>query len=138
MTYTQSFSGTLVAVTCGACGCTFGLDSVHHQKLRETGGTFHCPNGHPRVYRETDVQKVEKMLAAKVAQLDQARADAEWQKRQRQIAERRSAAARGQVTRIKNRVGNGVCPCCNRSFGNLHRHMATKHPGWKKPEDGAA
>lgn len=51
---------------------------------------------------------------------------------------RQLSAARGQVTRIKNRVGNGVCPCCNRSFGNLHRHMQTKHPGWKKPEGGDA
>lgn len=132
MTYTQPFSGTLNAHTCGECGCTFGLDSEHDKQLRMTGATFYCPNGHARVYRETDIRKLEKQLASERARLDQARADAEWQRKQRQIAERRSAAARGRVTRIKNRVGNGVCPCCNRSFENLHRHMATKHPGWKK------
>ena len=26
------------------------------------------------------------------------------------------------------RVHNGVCPCCNRSFQNLQKHMKTKHP----------
>ncbi|WP_159103999.1 hypothetical protein [Rhodopseudomonas sp. B29] len=49
---------------------------------------------------------------------------------QREAAERRAAAARGQVTKIKNRVGHGVCPCCNRTFANLARHMAGEHPGY--------
>jgi hypothetical protein len=30
------------------------------------------------------------------------------------------------------RIGNGVCPCCNRSFTNLRRHMTTKHPEYPK------
>lgn len=37
-------------------------------------------------------------------------------------------AAVGQVTKLKNRVGHGVCPCCNRSFGNLARHIESEHP----------
>lgn len=32
---------------------------------------------------------------------------------------------------IKKRVGNGVCPCCNRTFENLSRHMSCKHPEYK-------
>lgn len=27
-------------------------------------------------------------------------------------------------------VGAGVCPCCNRTFKNLARHMAGQHPGF--------
>lgn len=34
-------------------------------------------------------------------------------------------------TRIKNRVKNGVCPCCNRTFENLARHMQAKHSDFK-------
>ena len=48
----------------------------------------------------------------------------------RQATERQLSATRGVVTRIKNRVGHGVCPCCNRSFGNVARHMADQHPNW--------
>lgn len=44
--------------------------------------------------------------------------------------ERRLAAQRGVTTRLKNRVANGVCPCCNRTFANLQRHMSTKHKGF--------
>ena len=46
---------------------------------------------------------------------------------------RKAAALRGVVTRTKNRVGNGVCPCCNRTFANLMRHMHDQHPGYTAP-----
>jgi hypothetical protein len=35
------------------------------------------------------------------------------------------------MTRIKKRVAAGVCPCCNRSFKDLARHMAGQHPDYK-------
>jgi hypothetical protein len=44
---------------------------------------------------------------------------------------RSHAATKGHVTRKKRqleRVASGVCPCCNRSFVNLRRHMKTQHP----------
>jgi uncharacterized protein (UPF0212 family) len=33
-----------------------------------------------------------------------------------------------QLKKVHVRVGHGVCPCCNRSFAQLRRHMAAKHP----------
>ncbi len=42
-------------------------------------------------------------------------------------AERSRAAARGQVTKLKNRIKAGVCPFCNRQFQNLKKHMESKH-----------
>lgn len=39
---------------------------------------------------------------------------------------------RGVVTKTKNRIGKGVCPCCNRTFVELARHIATKHPDYAK------
>lgn len=35
---------------------------------------------------------------------------------------------RKESDRKLKRIHNGVCPCCNRSFVNLQRHMKTKHP----------
>jgi len=49
---------------------------------------------------------------------------------QRDRNERRRRAEKAAKTRIKNRVSNGVCPCCNRTFANLARHMANKHPDY--------
>ena len=41
-----------------------------------------------------------------------------------------TAAAKGQLTKMRNRVARGVCPQagCKRSFTNLHDHVATCHP----------
>lgn len=92
--------------------------------------TFYCGYGHPQVFAigETEEQKLRRerdLLAQRIAERD------DEIRRQRERAEgldRRLAAARGVVTRIKNRVGHGVCPCCNRTFEDLARHMTSKHP----------
>ena len=34
---------------------------------------------------------------------------------------------RGVATRMKNRIKVGVCPCCNRTFQDLAKHMASQH-----------
>lgn len=44
--------------------------------------------------------------------------------------ERSHAATRGHLTRTKKRGGHGVCPCCNRTFQQLARHMKSKHPDY--------
>lgn len=28
----------------------------------------------------------------------------------------------------QTRIGAGICPCCNRTFSQLARHMQSKHP----------
>lgn len=89
---------------------------------------FHCPNGHSRHFSESAADRLRKerdRLAQKVAEKDD---EIRHQREIAEAAERRSSAARGQITKLKNRVGRGVCPCCNRTFENLARHMGTKHP----------
>lgn len=45
-------------------------------------------------------------------------------------------AAERELKKIQTRVKGGVCPCCNRSFVQLTRHMKTKHPDYE-PISGA-
>jgi hypothetical protein len=118
-----------VEMLCGSCGIRFCVEEFWHQERRETGKEWHCPNGHSRVYCETEVGRLKRELAAKEVELARQRVRAER-------SERQLVAARGQVTKIKNRVGNGVCPCCRRSFQNLQRHMGNQHPDWKTQEVG--
>jgi hypothetical protein len=33
-----------------------------------------------------------------------------------------------ELRRIQKRTAAGVCPCCNRTFQQLARHMKTRHP----------
>lgn len=116
----------LVAITCGECGVSFGLGSEFIKARRADQRTFYCPNGHSRWYpppKRTEADRLREQLEA-------ARSLATRERDRRERAERQRAAAKGQVTKIKRRVANGVCPCCNRSFADLQRHMAGQHPGF--------
>ncbi len=94
-------------------------------KLREDKEFWYCINGHRQHFvAKSDLEKTQELLET------QRRWTAEAQ-RQRDEAQRSLQAQKAVTTRIKNRVGNGVCPCCKRSFCNLQRHMSTKHPEFK-------
>jgi len=91
---------------------------------------YSCAYGHKQYLcegesEETKLRRERDRLAQRVAEWQD---EAKQQQELREAAERRTAAARAQVTKIKNRVGHGVCPCCNRTFENIARHMASKHP----------
>jgi hypothetical protein len=114
----------LTAVTCthSGCGLTFGLDRKYVAARQQDHETFYCPNGHGRCYRgRSDIEQAR-------AERDAAQSLARRERERRVTTEYQRRAAVGQVTKIKKRVGNGVCPCCNRTFAALARHMQGQHP----------
>jgi len=121
--------GSLVLETCCKCKTPFAMEeSVHDTMSRlKEDGTFHCPLGHPQHYRsgesEADKMRRERDKAVQNAAYLQDLLDQE---------KRSLAATKGQIAKIKNRVGHGVCPCCNRTFQNLQRHMTSKHKDYSK------
>lgn len=128
MTATQTFAGVLTLVDCPACGVTFGITAAFEARRREDHRFFYCPNQHHMNYGES----------AKEIELRQAKANLDWYqnrsdryKAEAEFAQRSAAAIRGVVTKIKKRVSKGVCPCCNRHFADLHRHMQGQHPEWQ-------
>ena len=123
------FTVNLETIQCAACAMTFAVPKRFETDRREDHATFYCPSGHPNVFNgETESEKLRRerdRLAQRIAERDD---DVKRQRERAEAAERCGAAARGQVTKIKNRVGHGVCPCCNRTFENLARHMGSQHP----------
>lgn len=122
----------LVSETCCNCGVPFGLHKETYDQRKRDGKNFHCPNGHQQHYTETEETKLKR-------ELEKEKQRRQWAENSRDIAqkdarrsERKARAYKGVTTKIKNRVKNGVCPCCNRTFQNVMRHMKTKHPRWKK------
>ena len=113
---------TLRHITCCRCGCVFGMSEKHQQERRDDHRSFYCPNGHSNYYpSESREERLERQLRAANSQRTHLSDQLQ--------AEKRSAAAlRGHITRMKKRIANGVCPCCNRSFANVRRHMQTQHP----------
>lgn len=118
----------LALQNCCTCGTPFGIESQLDTNLRQNHKTFYCPLGHAQSYTyETEVQK---------AREETERIRQQLLREQSALATERQlrAATETKMNQLKKRVGNGVCPCCKRSFSNLHRHMGSKHPDFKKPE----
>lgn len=129
------------AGNCWSCGVPVYLPRAKYDSCqRDHAQSFHCCNGHSAVFAgKTEAQllreeldKTRENLTKRLTWAEQNAIDA---RQQRDAAHRQASAARGQVTRIKNRVGNGVCPCCKRTFKQLAAHMACKHPEFK--DEGA-
>jgi hypothetical protein len=126
--------------TCWKCKIKFWMPDDLEEVARRRGDVqVFCANGHPGVFSGKDVQteleRERDRLKQALAQKDD---EIRYQQGQREQAERRLNATRGVVTRIKNRVGHGVCPCCNRTFTDLQRHMHSKHPAYPKEQLEAA
>lgn len=137
---THDITDQLVVEHCCNCGITFGMTHDFWQLRQEDGETFSCPQGHPQHY--TRREKLEEKLRAAEQRLAVAEEDASyWQEeaeiqaRSAKTAIREKAAAKGQLTKLKKRIGNGVCPCCHRQFVNVQRHMASQHPDFVNEEE---
>ena len=128
-TFTEAVSITFEVFTCASCGCSTGVPKglIGGRIEGLTTSSLHCYNGHENVWQASKLEAAQKAQQAAEASRDFWRREADAEKL-------RTAAARGQVTKMRNRVGNGVCPCCNRTFVNLQRHMASKHPEMAHPK----
>jgi hypothetical protein len=125
MTDTITYSGVLTVVTCGTCQVSFALpEDLHRRALDDHDIWFWCPRGDKIHY--LGPSKADRLAD----QLKWARRSEEFYREQAAAERRRAAAARGQVTKLRNRVARGVCPAagCQRSFTDMHEHVATCHP----------
>ena len=118
---TLTYTDTLQVIECGECHISFAVPVDFYKSRRADGRTFTCPHGDKISYGEGENARLKRQLewaeASRCAARDQAAA-----------AERSARAYKGAATRVKRRVANGVCPCCNRTFADLARHMAGQHP----------
>lgn len=121
-------TGAMVALSCGECGIEFHVPAAWQRERREKGDNWYCPNGHCRVYRESDVDKLKRELAVAERRRQEAEARTAAARERRDALERSLRTVKGHQTRLKRRVAAGCCPCCRRSFQNLARHMQSQHP----------
>lgn len=124
----------LETMTCGECGIVFAAPASFWRERREEHRGWYCPNGHSRIFTETEADRLRQALAAnerelarRIAQLDQAEA------RAREL-DQEARTSKAALARVQRRVQHGVCPCCNRTFQNLQRHMHGQHPTYVETE----
>lgn len=112
------------AGSCCRCKSEIWLpDSLHDAAHHSESISFWCPYGHEQhfVQGETEEMKLRRerdRLRQQIAQKDD------------EIAAERARAVRAErkTKRIERRAHAGLCPCCNRTFENVARHMRQKHP----------
>lgn len=136
---TQTFIGHLVVKTCPieGCGVVYGVEADADRIRHERGGGWFCTNGHSLIYIKTKVQQLEEQLESQKRLTQYAENRATSANARATSIERSRRAIRGVLTRTAKRVAAGVCPCCNRSFGNLSRHMTGQHPDYVKAHEEA-
>lgn len=112
-----------VTHSCGECGVLFAMTRDFQEARKKTREVWHCPNGHVRVFTgSSEADKLRAEVQRKDQMLEAERA------RSARIEQERSQVAKAHH-RMRTRVMNGVCPCCNRTFQNLMQHMKTEHEG---------
>jgi hypothetical protein len=125
----ETFAGytQLEALSCANCGVLFAAPEHMLDKRRDNHETFYCPSGHSNYFPdESQAEKYKRLFNAEKDRRAQVQARAD----QTQAS---LSATRGVVTKQRKkleRVSKGICPCCNRSFRDLKRHMQTKHPDY--------
>lgn len=119
-----------VVISCYKCSLDFGVSQRYYEDRKQRQDNFWCPNGHRQHFIEgkTEAQKLRDELEQEKRRVAYLREDRDRVAGERDHADRRRAAVQGVVTKLKKRVGKGVCPCCNRFFTKLHDHMKTRHP----------
>lgn len=125
MSFTFNQEVTLTTTVCCTCGVTYAMPERLREQRKEHGGNFYCPNGHPQIFSESDVTRLTR-------ERDAARRDAAQQREAYFAEQRRHEATQREMRRIKKRAAAGVCPCCQRTFQQLSRHMQGKHPDYVK------
>ena len=121
---TLTFTETLVMklIYCANCNIPFAISENHQDRMRETHEGFYCPNGHSNIYNGLNP---EEKLRAELKRKEQELANVVTEK----IIMKNDFENTIKIKDRKlKRLTNGVCPCCNRTFSNLHNHMKKQHP----------
>lgn len=113
---------TLVTTRC--CDFTFAITENTFENWRRTRRGWKCPScGEGWCF----TGKSEEQKQREKAERELARAQARAIR-----AESAAKDSNRKYRRMRTRIRNGVCPGCNRTFDNVARHMATKHPNFGK------
>lgn len=119
-------TGRYAYTDCCSCGIEFGIPEKLNDVRLVDGQAFYCPLGHSQHYTPGKTQIQIERERRELLERQLANRDEDLR------AERAShSATKGQLTKTKKRAAGGACPCCNRTFVQLSRHIATKHPEFK-------
>lgn len=132
---TLALTTTFKTEICCSCGVAFAVTSDYQRRRIDDHAWFYCPNGHSQHYTgKSEAQQQRERAEQAERRLANAQENVRIARADETATRRKLSAAKGQLTKTKNRIAAGVCPCCNRPFANVARHMAGQHPDYAKAE----
>lgn len=131
------FTSTFIdAGACIECGVQMIMPQWFYSKRREDHKDFYCINGHAQHFSgKSEAEKLREELEREKLRHQHTREREESLRQTRNHLEHRVNGMKGALTKVKKRIAKGVCPSCNRTFTDLKRHMACKHPSFETTED---
>jgi RNase P subunit RPR2 len=124
----------LTKLECSECHAPFGITEHAEINYRRTHQAFHCPYCNASQYfpQESAVERANRLKSEAEQRLVRERAAFDQEKARLNelvaIKESQRRAEKGAKTKLKKRAAAGVCPCCQRSFENVRRHISHMHP----------
>ena len=130
------FNGRLTIRSCPSCNVTYALPEEIVLRMRRYSGSYpnnyastYCPNGHEWRFTGKGTEEELRQRA------EDAEAELQLAREQRDRERRAAITLKGQITRIKNRIAAGVCPVCKANLGDRVRdHMGHEHPEFRITE----
>lgn len=126
---------------CPACGIVYGLTARFVAGRRQNKETFYCPNGHSLSFKKSkedqlaeELSRVKQQLAQRDDVINSLSNSIDRERQDHAVTKKQAAAYKGKVGTLARRAAAGICPCCSRSFVNMARHMADKHPNFVAEE----
>lgn len=128
---TETVFTTLERMDC-ECGGVYAISATLVAQAKALGGfkkTWKCPYcDTTRGYGSGTVDNLKEQIATLERRNQIIRESRDWHEKEAEHFRKSRDGMKGALTKVKNRISKGVCPCCNRTFADLQRHMTTKHP----------
>lgn len=112
------------------CGRTFAMTSTMENHYRNNKKAFTCPycKGTQGFYGKNKEERLKDKIDMLKDEVAFSESQVKKERTRTNHAKRQTAYQKGVTTKLKNRMKNGICPCCNRTFKQLAAHMKNKHP----------
>ena len=117
-----NYEVTLTQINCGECGGIYAINERFREQKEKYGGYWKCP------YCQCSWGFGTSTIDKLTKELEYEKKRTEWAKQDAKNYKHQLTAQKGVNTKLKKRIGHGVCPCCKRTFKQLAEHMKSQHP----------
>lgn len=123
---------TFTQINCGECGGTYAINERYREQKWQQGGGWHCPYCSVAwgYFNDNELARTKKALEQQKSNTEWYRQQAEARGKALNTERHRVIGYKGVIAKTKKRLAHGVCPCCQRTFQDLARHMQSKHPDY--------